>query len=59
VGPAARTSGAWSLLRVRAGPAHSDPASLRSFLCGLRLLHGGLFLYATRRVDCRVEGGAA
>ena len=57
VGPAARTSGAWSLLRVRAGPTDRDPTRLRSFLCSLRLLHGGVFLYATRRVDCRVEGG--
>jgi hypothetical protein len=32
VGPAARTSGAWSLLRVRAGPVNRDPARLRSFL---------------------------
>jgi hypothetical protein len=39
--------------------AHTDPARLRSFLCSLRLLHGGVFLYATRRVDCCVEGSAA
>ena len=58
VGPAARTSGAWSLLRVRAGPADRDPARLRILLCSLRLLHGGVFLCATRRVECRVEGGA-
>jgi hypothetical protein len=57
VGPAARTSGAWSLLRIRAGAADRNPAWLRSILCSLRLLHGGIFLCATRRVDCRVEGG--
>src|SRR6516162_9306743 len=48
LGPAARTSGAWSLLRFQAGPADCDPARLRSLLCSLRLLHGGVFLCATR-----------
>src|ERR1700688_750544 len=55
VGPAARTSRAWSLRRFRAGPTDRDPARLRNLLCSLRLLHGGVFLYATRRVECRVE----
>jgi hypothetical protein len=55
VGPAARTSGAWSLRRFRAGPTDRDPARLRNLLSSLRLLHGGVFLYATRRVECRVE----
>jgi hypothetical protein len=47
--------GAWSLRRFRAGPTDRDPARLRNLLCSLRLLHGGVFLYATRRVECRVE----
>ena len=58
VGLAARTSGAWSLRRIRAGQADRDPARLRILLCSLRLLHGGVFLYATRRVECRTEGDA-
>jgi hypothetical protein len=58
VGPAARTSGAWRPLRVRAEPTDRDPTRLRILLCSLRLLHGGVFLRATRRVECRVEGGA-
>ena len=58
VGLAARTSGAWSLLRVRAGQADRDPARVRILLCSLRLLHGGAFLYATRRLECRTESGA-
>ena len=58
VGLAARTSGAWSLLRVRAGPVDRDPARLRILLCSLRLFHGGVFLYATRRLERRMEGGA-
>src|SRR5262252_5649861 len=48
LGPAPRTSGTWSLLRFRAGPVDCDPARLRSLLCSLRLLHGGVFLYAAR-----------
>ncbi len=59
VGPAARTSGAWSLLRLRTGPIDRHPARLRSLLCGLRLLHGGVFLYPRRRVERGVEDGAA
>src|SRR6516225_8385422 len=55
VGPAARVSGAWSVLRVRAGPADRDPARLRSVLCSHRLVLGGVFLWATFRVDCCVE----
>jgi hypothetical protein len=37
------------------GQTDRDPARLRNLLCSLRLLHGGVFLYATRRVECRVE----
>ena len=58
--------GLWDLLHelqahggVRAGPVDRDPARLRSLLCSLRLLHGGVFLCATRRLECRMEGGAA
>ena len=40
------------------GQADRDPARLRILLCSLRLLHGGVFLYATRRVECRTESGA-
>ena len=58
VGPAARISGAWSLLRVRAGPADRDPARLRSVLSSHRLVLGGVFLCAPFRVDCCVEGGS-
>jgi hypothetical protein len=35
------------------------PLAYGVFLCSFRLLHGGVSLYATRRVGCRVEGGAA
>src|SRR5262249_2265110 len=48
LGPAARTSGAWRLLRFPARPADCNPARLRSLLCSFRLLHGGVLLCATR-----------
>ena len=36
-------------------PADRDPARLRSVLCSHRLVLGGVFLWATFRVDCCVE----
>jgi hypothetical protein len=61
--------GLWDLLHeLQAHGAYSafEPGQLTPiplaygvFLCSFRLLHGGVFLYATRRVGCRVEGGAA
>ena len=39
------------------GQLDRDPTRLRNLLCGLRLVHGGVCLYATRRVECRMEGG--
>jgi hypothetical protein len=61
--------GLWDLLdELQAHGAYSafEPGQLTPiplaygvFLCSFRLLHGGVFLYATRRVGCRVEGGAA
>jgi hypothetical protein len=58
VGPATRISDAWSPLRVRAWPADRDHARLRSVLSSHRLVLGGVFLCATFRVDCCVEGGS-
>ena len=61
--------GLWDLLHeLQAHGAYSafEPGQLTPiplaygvFLCSFRLLRGGVFLYATRRVGCRVEGEAA
>jgi hypothetical protein len=61
--------GLWDLLHeLQARGAYSAfqpgqltpiPLAYGVFLCGFRFLHGGVFLCATRRVDCRVEAGAA
>ena len=58
VGLVARTSGAWRPLWVSTWPTDCDPARLRTLLRSLRLLHGGIFLPTTRRVECRPEGGS-
>src|SRR5690348_17227403 len=59
LGPGSRTSGAWSLLDVPAGPAHSSASRIRVLLRSLRLLHGVVFLCATRRVDGGTASSAA